>query len=102
MASHTVNGSPIPHGLNQSNLRMHRAVTEQVLANGEILSVQIPLDWDYVPVGMICYAKAGDVYTRDADIGVITDHDKSTGITRITAAGAVAAGSLVYLQYLPA
>jgi len=102
MASHSVTGTPVPVGLNHGNQFFVRCVTTKDLANGEVLSVTTPagVPANAIPYAMLCYSLAAGVYTRDADIGVITDYTVATRVVRITASGDVASGSIVILAFV--
>jgi len=103
MASHAVTGKYVPVGVSQQNIFFVKATLAQALANAETFDITVPAGtspsaW---PVGMICYNPlGGGVYARDADIGVITNHNPTTGVTRITASGDVADASVVILIYV--
>jgi hypothetical protein len=103
MAAHTVTGKYLPPGINDLYPVTVQADTEQALANTEVLTVKLPanIDAKVLPVLVICFAKSGDTWTRDTDIGVITDFDESDRNVRITAAGAVASGSRVLVVFVP-
>jgi hypothetical protein len=102
MASHAVTGAYVPMGVNQGNMFFVSAVLTEALANGNTFDITLPagVDKDAIPMSVVCYAFATPTYTLDADIGAITTHNITTGVTRITATGNVASGSIVRLGYL--
>lgn len=102
MGSHAVTGTYSPLGVNKSNVAVVSAVLTEALANGQTFDITLPagMDKDMIPIGMNCYSFSTPTYTLDADIGVITSHNITTGVTRITASGNVASGSIVTLFYV--
>jgi hypothetical protein len=102
MSALTANGSLLPFGVNRAGL-FAVIVTCAALTNADTLDVTLPdgVAKDSLPVGPpLAYALSGDVYTADADIGVlVTTHNRATGVTRLTPTGNVAAGSKLLLLY---
>lgn len=77
--------------------------TLPVGATSDVLSVTIPagLAKDAVPVGPAAvYTLSVDTYTRNVQIAQPTAHDRSVGITTYAVAGTVAAGSLLFQEYV--
>jgi hypothetical protein len=110
MATFTGAGQYIPHGVNESNLVVVGHTLAQPLAAADILDLSLPsgVDKDFLPISIRAYSTATPAVELagpgNANIG-ITNHNRTTGVTRITAAGAgIATGSklLLWYSYAPA
>ena len=103
MGSHAVTGAYVPQGVNQGNLIVVEAVLTEALANGNTFDVTLPagVDKDALPLSVVAYTFSTPTYTRDADIGVITSHSITTGVTRVTASGDVVARATVRWRLAP-
>ena len=71
------------------------------LANTDTLDVSLPptMNRDYVPVRALVVSPVASSLRTVATIP-ITSHNVTTGVTRLTAGGAVAAGNVIVIEYL--
>ncbi len=104
MAQQTINGQYIPHGVNESNINVVTCKLTAILPAADTLDLALPsgVDKDLLPVFLRAYSNATpavDLNVGGANIA-ITNHNRSTGITRLTATGAgLAAGTILVLGY---
>ncbi len=102
MSNQVATGSLVPEGVNRGNRFVVKSVLPGAISS-ETFTVTLPdgLPKDAVPSAPpMCYALSGDVYTLDGDIGAVTTHNRSTGVTVYTSTGAVASGSIVIQEYM--
>lgn len=100
MANVAVKGKYHPKGYNNSFQFYVEAEIETALAAADTLEITLPdsVDMDSLPIHVICFAPdAAGVRVVDGDLA-ITQHSNA-GVTRLTAQGAVLAGSTVILGY---
>jgi len=103
MANQVATGQVIPEGVNRANRFTVKSVVPDAVGNTETFTVTLPdgVPKDALPVGPpMAYTLTNNVYTRDAGIGVVTSHNRVTGVTVYTAASAVAAGTIVLQDYI--
>ena len=103
MANQSATSKYVPNGVNGGHHFVTHATVPGAIANTETFTVTLPdgCPKDAVPAGAPqVYSLSGDVYTRDADLPVVTTHDRSTGVTVYTAVGAVASGSILIQHYV--
>lgn len=73
---------------------------QQALANTDTIGVKAPTGYeDWVPINVTCFSNASP-RVRQANIA-ITNHNTSTGVTTLTASGAVADSSTILVEYAP-
>lgn len=92
----------LPQGVNNSN-RLRAMVVLPVLANLDTVSVTVPagVPAGSVPLTTVVYDPAATPsYVQDANLP-FTSHNVNTGVSLFTANGAVAAGSLLIIEYVP-
>lgn len=105
MAAKTANGQYVPHGVNESNINVVTLKLPEALAAADTLDVSLPsgMDKDHLPISFRVFSPATpslDLNLGGANLS-ITNHNRSTGVTRLTAAGAgIAAGSDLVLMYV--
>ena len=87
-------------GQNRSNLVLIEHVVTDTMANTDTLDLTLPsgIDPDMYPISCIAYAALSTTRAINSNIG-ITNHNPSTGVTRLTATGAVVAGATIALLY---
>jgi len=93
----------VPQGVSKERIFWTRTILAQALTSSDTLALTLPdgVPPDALPVQVICYApESSNVRTRDADIGAVTSHNVSTGVTTITPTGNVAINSTVLVQYV--
>lgn len=105
MAAYAQNAQIIPHGVNESNIRLVTVTLTAALAVGDTLDVTLPtgVDKDLLPVSVRAYSNA----TPSVELTgagnqnlAITNHNRTTGITRLTAAGSgIAINARLILWY---
>jgi hypothetical protein len=93
MAAFTGTSNYTPHAPNESNFVMINYTLPQALAAGDTLDLTLPagVDKDVLPVNVRAYSTATPAVeltgAGNANLA-ITNHNRTTGITRLTAAGA--------------
>lgn len=99
MSDYPVAGKATHSGVNKSNLVIVEHELAQALVNADTVTITLPIgiDDDLIPVFLSCFS-AADPRVRQANIA-ITSHDKDTGVTVLTASGAVADNSTITLGY---
>lgn len=107
MASQTVSGAVVGQGYNEGNDVVITATLTSALSSGQTLDIQLPdaVPPDLVPVWFRAYSGATPAVelsgAAEANLR-ITNHNRSTGLTRLTGAGAgVADGAKVVIGYRP-
>lgn len=102
MTAKAASGTYVPHGLNEAN-KNYVSVVAPALAAADTLDVTLPTNIDptCLPTSVSAYTDATpNVRVVAADL-IITNHNQTTGVTRLTAANSgVAAGSIILLEYL--
>jgi hypothetical protein len=106
MAAYTGNSQYVPHGPNESNFVIVTHKLVQALAAADTLDLTLPsgVDKDLVPV---THPRVYSTATPSVELGgpananlAVTNHNRSTGVTRLTAAGAgIAIGADIVLLY---
>lgn len=103
MANVAATAQGIPRGVNGGNVFFMKTTIGTALANNDTLTVTLPDGFpkDALPFGKPnAYVLSTDTYTLDTDIGVITTHQRATGVTVYTASGNVAAGTILVQGYV--
>lgn len=102
MADYPVNGEYVAHGLNEGNRNVIKHTLAQALADTDTLTVTLPTEIppDSLPMSVQAYTPATPA-VRQTTLA-ITSHNKTTGVTVLTASGAVADGSEVLVDYAAA
>jgi putative alpha-1,2-mannosidase len=101
MTAFTPSSKLIPQGVNNSN-RLRAKVVLPLLANLDTVSVTVPdgVPVDAVPFVSVVFDPATPTaVVRDANLP-FTNHNQSTGVSLFTADGAVAAGSVLIIEYV--
>lgn len=76
-------------------------MSAQALANTDTLDITVPSDYkDWVPVSVLAISPATPRVVQ-ATLAA-TNHNVSTGVTRLTATGPVAINSTILVGYVPA
>ena len=90
----------VPKGVNDVIHFYCRIEVPVTMANTDTLVASLPagVDPDALPVSIICF-DAGTPRALNS-YPVITNHNATTGVTTITAGGAVVAGSSIILGYV--
>lgn len=107
MASQAHNGAYVAHGLSESNQCVMEVTLSSALAAGQTLDITLPLgvDDDMLPCWFRAYSDATpnvDLNPAEANL-VITNHNRSTGVTRLTGAAAgIADGAKILVGYCAA
>lgn len=87
-------------GVNEVGPAYCEHVLAQALANPDTLSLTAPAGLeDWVPVSIAIFSPAAPRVPQTN--WVLTSHNKTTGVTVLTANGAVAIGSSVHVVYAP-
>lgn len=105
MASQTPTGTYVHRGVNDSNDVVVVVTLTSALASGETLDITLPtpVDSDLVPVWFRAYSTATPAVElsgpAEANLS-ITNHNQTTGVTRLTGAAAgIADAALVLVGY---
>jgi hypothetical protein len=105
MPDYSANGQYVPHGVNEANFVLVSHTLAQALGAGDTLNLRLPdgVDSDLLPISLRAYSVATPAVelagAGNANLA-ITNHNRSTGITRLTAGGAgVATGAKIILWY---
>lgn len=101
MPDFPVQGRALNPGVNHNALFYTAVDTRVALAQNDTLSISMPrgMPADSHPVSVTIFGPVNNnVRTVDGDIA-LTSHNFSTGVTILTASGAVAAGSRVIVGY---
>jgi hypothetical protein len=104
MAATTQTALYVPQGVNESNIALISFLLTTALAAGDTLDLTLPagVDKDLLPQTLRVYSVATpavDLNVASANLSV-TNHNRTTGVTRLTAASAgIAAGSSVTILY---
>lgn len=101
MADYPVAGKATHSGVNRGGLVVVEHELVQALANTDTLTLTLPvgIDKDLLPIHATAFNNA-DPRVRQTNFG-ITSHDKDTGVTVLTATGAVADSSTIVILYAP-
>ena len=102
MAAYTGALVNVPQGVNQNNLLSSEHELAQALANLDTLTLDAPAGFDYaqlVPVLCVIWSAADPRVLQTAY--AMTSYDKDTGKLVITATGAVADNSTVFVLWAP-
>ena len=108
MANQAFTSSVTHQGLNRESKAVLAATLTSTLASGETLDMTLPdtIDPDLVPVWFRAYNQATPAVelSGPAEANLrITNHNRTTGVTRLTGAGAgIASGSHVLVGYAAA
>jgi hypothetical protein len=99
MANTNINGIYLGHGLNE-NRRNVVQVTAPLMANTDTLTVTLPsgVDKSSLPQSLSVFNSATPSVALITL--AVTSHNKTTGVTVLTASGAVAVGSTVTVDYV--
>jgi hypothetical protein len=107
MTAFAGNGQYIPHGVNESNIVVVAHTLAQALAAGDTLDLTLPagVDKDFLPSSVKAFSTATPAVeltgAGNANLSV-TNHNRSTGVTRLTAAGAgiaISARLIIWYSY---
>ena len=101
MSTYSATASYLPGGVNRANL-FAIIVTMPAMTVGQTIDVTLPdgVPKDALPLGPPqSFSLSGDVYTKDTDVGDVTTHNRSTGVTTITATGTITVGEKMLLLY---
>lgn len=105
MTAVAATGQYVPHGVNESNLAVVTLKLGTALAAADTLDITLPsgMDKDFVPISFRVYSAATpavNLNVAEANLS-ITNHNRSTGVTRLTAASAgIAINADIVLQYV--
>lgn len=106
MASQALASVPVPQGVNGSNRIVAKVVLTSTLASGETLDITLSAQEgrDLAPIAFRAYSAATPAVelSGPAEANLrITNHNRTTGVTRLTGAAAgVASGATVVVEYL--
>lgn len=102
MSAYTGQSLNHPKGYNDGNHFYVEHTLQQALSASDTLALTLPdgYELDSKPISMICYApESSSEQAVDTDIA-LTKHNNATGVTTLTASGAVAIGSKIIMGYL--
>lgn len=105
MASQVLNSVPVHRGVNGSNARTVSVTLTSALSSGQTLDIQLDAaeGLDLVPIAFRAYSNATPAVelSGPAEANLrITNHNRTTGLTRLTAAGAgIADAAIVIVEY---
>lgn len=101
MANQNAPLSYVPQGVNNSNRFMVAAVVAAAMIAADTLTLTLPASVDpkSLPMNLRAWVTSALPFVPETDL-TITSHDPETGVTVLTAGGAVAAGTVVNLEYV--
>jgi hypothetical protein len=103
--AYTAQGVATGRGVNDANLQWVQVTVGTTMAAADTLAVTVPPGQaaGLLPVDspLPVYTLAGSTYSTQATQLAVTSHNVSTGVTILTASGAIPAGAILSIPYAP-